>query len=170
MERIRAAITGIHAWLPEYRLTNDELATMVDTSDEWIMQRIGIKEHVIALIFCFNPLPLPYEAKSENKDLTNIIKKCRFYIFSRIDRDPLSIPSTQYSNIPLFQPSMRLMQADGRKKHYNSNNLWRFRYIHLTIQQTICQDRRQVSNLNSNVLFQRRILLGTFEMDLAFET
>ena len=41
------AITGINAWLPEYRLTNDELATMVDTSDEWIMQRIGIKERRI---------------------------------------------------------------------------------------------------------------------------
>ncbi len=47
MGKIKAAITGIHAWLPEYRLTNDELATMVDTSDEWIMQRIGIKERRI---------------------------------------------------------------------------------------------------------------------------
>jgi 3-oxoacyl-[acyl-carrier-protein] synthase-3 len=47
MEKIKAAITGVHAWLPEYRLTNDELATMVDTSDEWIMQRIGIKERRI---------------------------------------------------------------------------------------------------------------------------
>lgn len=42
--KIRAAITGVGAFLPEYRLTNDELSTMVDTSDEWIMQRIGIKE------------------------------------------------------------------------------------------------------------------------------
>lgn len=47
MEKIRAAITGVHAWFPEYILTNDELATMVDTSDEWIMQRIGIKERRI---------------------------------------------------------------------------------------------------------------------------
>jgi len=47
MSEIRAAITGINAWLPEYRLTNDELSTMVDTSDEWIMQRIGIKERRI---------------------------------------------------------------------------------------------------------------------------
>jgi 3-oxoacyl-[acyl-carrier-protein] synthase-3 len=47
MANIRAAITGINAWLPEYRLTNDELSTMVDTSDEWIMQRIGIKERRI---------------------------------------------------------------------------------------------------------------------------
>ena len=44
MDRISAAISGINGYVPEYRLTNDELSTMVDTSDEWIMQRIGIKE------------------------------------------------------------------------------------------------------------------------------
>jgi len=47
MSNIRAAITGIEAYLPEYKLTNDELSHMVDTSDEWIMQRIGIKERRI---------------------------------------------------------------------------------------------------------------------------
>lgn len=47
MRETRAAITGIGAYLPEYRLTNDELSTMVDTTDEWIMQRIGIKERRI---------------------------------------------------------------------------------------------------------------------------
>jgi len=47
MRDIRAAITGIGAYLPEYRLTNEELSTMVETTDEWIMQRIGIKERRI---------------------------------------------------------------------------------------------------------------------------
>ncbi|RIH62947.1 ketoacyl-ACP synthase III [Mariniphaga sediminis] len=47
MAKIRAAITGVGAFLPDYRLTNDELSTMVDTTDEWIMQRIGIKERRI---------------------------------------------------------------------------------------------------------------------------
>src|SRR4030042_3433189 len=47
MEKIRAAMTGIHAWVPEYRLTNFELSKMVDTSDEWIMQRVGIRERRI---------------------------------------------------------------------------------------------------------------------------
>ena len=47
MEKIRAAITGINAWVPEYKLTNQELSKMVDTSDEWIMQRVGIKERRI---------------------------------------------------------------------------------------------------------------------------
>jgi len=47
MNKIHAAITGIGAFLPEYRLTNEELSTWVETSDEWIMQRIGIKERRI---------------------------------------------------------------------------------------------------------------------------
>jgi 3-oxoacyl-[acyl-carrier-protein] synthase-3 len=47
MNKVRAAITGINAWVPEYRLTNHELSRMVDTSDEWIMQRVGIKERRI---------------------------------------------------------------------------------------------------------------------------
>lgn len=47
MSKITAGITGVNGWLPEYRLTNDELSTMVETSDEWIMQRIGIKERRI---------------------------------------------------------------------------------------------------------------------------
>lgn len=47
MSKIAAGITGINGWVPEYRLTNDELSTMVETSDEWIMQRIGIKERRI---------------------------------------------------------------------------------------------------------------------------
>ena len=47
MAKIRAAITGVGAYLPEYRLTNEEISKMVDTTDEWIMQRIGIKERRI---------------------------------------------------------------------------------------------------------------------------
>ena len=47
MSKIKAAITGVGAYVPEYILTNDELSTMVDTSDEWIMTRIGIKERHI---------------------------------------------------------------------------------------------------------------------------
>src|SRR5512145_3441074 len=47
MSGIKAAITGIGGYLPSYILNNDELSRMVDTSDEWIMQRIGIKERRI---------------------------------------------------------------------------------------------------------------------------
>lgn len=47
MTRLRATITGIAADLPEYILNNEELSRMVDTSDEWIMTRIGIRERRI---------------------------------------------------------------------------------------------------------------------------
>ena len=47
MGNIRAAITGIQGWVPPYILTNKELETMVDTSDEWIMTRTGIRERRI---------------------------------------------------------------------------------------------------------------------------
>ncbi|TVQ87626.1 MAG: ketoacyl-ACP synthase III [Bacteroidetes bacterium] len=47
MTMIRAAITAIHGYVPEYVLTNAELETMVDTTDEWITTRTGIKERRI---------------------------------------------------------------------------------------------------------------------------
>jgi 3-oxoacyl-[acyl-carrier-protein] synthase-3 len=47
MSKITAAITGVNGWTPEYRLTNEELSTMVDTNDEWITSRTGIKERRI---------------------------------------------------------------------------------------------------------------------------
>jgi 3-oxoacyl-[acyl-carrier-protein] synthase-3 len=47
MNSIHAVITGIGAYVPQYRLTNAELSALVDTSDEWITKRIGIKERRI---------------------------------------------------------------------------------------------------------------------------
>lgn len=47
MTGIKAAITAIHGHLPEYVLTNKELEQMVDTTDEWISTRTGIKERRI---------------------------------------------------------------------------------------------------------------------------
>ena len=47
MANIRAAITGVGGYVPDYVLTNQELETMVDTSDEWITTRTGIKERRI---------------------------------------------------------------------------------------------------------------------------
>ncbi len=41
---IRAAITAVGAYVPDEILTNDDLAKIVDTTDEWIMTRVGIKE------------------------------------------------------------------------------------------------------------------------------
>lgn len=47
MESINAVITGVGGYVPDYILTNDEISKMVDTTDEWIMGRIGIKERRI---------------------------------------------------------------------------------------------------------------------------
>ena len=47
MEKINAIITGVGGYVPEYVLNNEELSRMVDTNDEWIMTRIGIKERRI---------------------------------------------------------------------------------------------------------------------------
>lgn len=47
MEKINAVITGVGGYVPEYVLNNDELSRMVDTNDEWIMSRVGIKERRI---------------------------------------------------------------------------------------------------------------------------
>ncbi len=48
MIKLRAAVTGIHGYVPDDVLSNEELATMVDTNDEWISTRTGIKtRHIL---------------------------------------------------------------------------------------------------------------------------
>ncbi|MFZ4724815.1 MAG: beta-ketoacyl-ACP synthase III [Paludibacter sp.] len=47
MSKIQAVITGVGGYVPEYILNNEELSTMMDTNDEWITTRVGIKERRI---------------------------------------------------------------------------------------------------------------------------
>ena len=47
MSKINAIITGVGGYVPDYILTNEELSRMVDTNEEWIMTRVGIKERRI---------------------------------------------------------------------------------------------------------------------------
>lgn len=47
MEKINAIITGVGGYVPDYVLTNDEISKMVDTNEEWIMSRIGVRERRI---------------------------------------------------------------------------------------------------------------------------
>lgn len=48
MEKINAVITGIGGYVPDYILDNEEMSTIVETSDEWIMERIGVKtRHIL---------------------------------------------------------------------------------------------------------------------------
>src|SRR5690348_15618507 len=45
---VHATITGLGAYAPERVITNDELSQLVETSDEWIVERTGIRERRIA--------------------------------------------------------------------------------------------------------------------------
>ena len=47
MNKIQASITAVNAWVPDYVLTNKEMEAMVDTNDEWIQSRTGIRERRI---------------------------------------------------------------------------------------------------------------------------
>ena len=47
MSKINAVITGVGGYVPDYILNNEELSRMVDTNDEWITTRVGIKERRI---------------------------------------------------------------------------------------------------------------------------
>jgi hypothetical protein len=64
MGKITAAITAVQGYVPEHILSNEDLAKLVDTSDEWITSRTGIKERrimkdgvnsviVTAIPYCF---------------------------------------------------------------------------------------------------------------------
>lgn len=48
MEKINAVIVGVGGYVPDYILDNEEMSHIVDTSDEWIMERIGVKtRHIL---------------------------------------------------------------------------------------------------------------------------
>ena len=48
MSRIRSIFRGVGGYLPQRVMTNDEMATLVDTSDEWITKMTGIRKRHIA--------------------------------------------------------------------------------------------------------------------------
>ena len=63
---INAVITGVGGYVPDYVLSNEELSRMVDTNDEWIMTRVGIKER---RILTEEGLGTSYMARKAAKDL-----------------------------------------------------------------------------------------------------
>lgn len=71
MTKINAVITGVEAYLPEYILTNEELSKMVDTTDEWIMTRIGIRERRIIKEKGVGPSDIGSEAVKKLLEKTN---------------------------------------------------------------------------------------------------
>lgn len=77
MEVGRAAITGVHGYVPDYILTNKELETLVDTNDEWITSRTGIKERRIL--------------KGENQGVSVIGIEAVKGLLKKTDTDPKEI-------------------------------------------------------------------------------
>lgn len=78
MNKVHAVITAIGGYIPEYVLTNEEISTYVDTSDEWILQRIGIRERRIL-------------KPEEGIGVTYLAEKAIENLRSKKDFDPLEI-------------------------------------------------------------------------------
>ncbi|MEC5165884.1 3-oxoacyl-[acyl-carrier-protein] synthase-3 [Flavobacterium sp. PL11] len=77
MNKITAAITAVGAYVPDFVLTNKALETMVDTNDEWITSRTGIKERRIL--------------KDEDKGTSFLAIKAAQDLIAKANIDPLEI-------------------------------------------------------------------------------
>jgi len=77
MTKITAAITGVHGWVPDYVLTNQELEKLVDTNDEWITTRTGIKERRIL--------------KEEGKATSDMAANAAKGLLEKMGKDPKEI-------------------------------------------------------------------------------
>ena len=84
MNKINAVITGLGSYVPQYILTNDEISTMVETSDEWITKRIGVKERRIL-------------KPEEGKGITYLAEKAIADLRSKKDFDPLEIEAIVFA-------------------------------------------------------------------------
>lgn len=94
MSRIRAAITGVGGYVPDYILTNKELETIVDTTDEWITTRTGIKERRILKGESKGVSVLGIEAVKDLLQKTKIDpKEIDLLIFATITAD-MTFPAT----------------------------------------------------------------------------
>ena len=80
MGKTIASIAGVQGYTPDYVLTNKELETMVDTSDEWISTRTGIKERRIL--------------KEEGKATSDMAAQAVMELLAKTDTDPSDIELT----------------------------------------------------------------------------
>ena len=82
---MHAAITGIEAYIPSYILTNDELSNMVDTTDEWIMTRVGIHtRHIL---------------KEQNEGMSYMAERAVKKLLEKTNTDPSEIGSIICSTV-----------------------------------------------------------------------
>jgi 3-oxoacyl-[acyl-carrier-protein] synthase III len=94
MNKIRAAITGVGGYVPDYVLSNKELETMVETTDEWITSRTGIKERRILKGENQGVSVMAIEAVKELLKKTNTdSKEIDLIIFATITAD-MTFPAT----------------------------------------------------------------------------
>ncbi|MCX6352994.1 MAG: ketoacyl-ACP synthase III [Bacteroidetes bacterium] len=77
MEKIRAAITGVGGYVPEYILNNQELENLVETTDEWITSRTGITERRIL--------------KGEGNGTSVMAEQAVWDVLKKTNTDPLEI-------------------------------------------------------------------------------
>src|SRR3954467_10540236 len=85
MSKLRAAITGVGGYVPDYILTNQELETMVETSDEWITSRTGIKERRIL--------------KGENKGVSVLGIEAVKQLIAKTNLDPKEIDLVIFATV-----------------------------------------------------------------------
>jgi 3-oxoacyl-[acyl-carrier-protein] synthase-3 len=77
MSKIRAVITGVAGYMPEFVLSNQDLEKMVDTNDEWVTTRTGIKERRIL--------------KGENMGTSHMAVRAVQELLRKTNTDPLEI-------------------------------------------------------------------------------
>jgi 3-oxoacyl-[acyl-carrier-protein] synthase-3 len=85
MKKIRAAITGIGAYVPDYILTNEELETMVDTTSDWIESRTGIKERRLL--------------KGEGQGVSVMAEQAVRHLLKKTNTDPLDIELVIFATV-----------------------------------------------------------------------
>jgi 3-oxoacyl-[acyl-carrier-protein] synthase-3 len=83
--KVRASITGVAAYVPDYVLTNQELEHMVETSDEWITTRTGIKERRIL--------------KGEGQGVTVMAEQAVNDLLRKTNTDPLDIDLVIFATV-----------------------------------------------------------------------
>ncbi|UZD23335.1 ketoacyl-ACP synthase III [Algoriphagus halophytocola] len=109
MDKLRAMITGIQGYVPEYRLTNKELEKLVETNDEWIVSRTGIKERRIL--------------KGENQGTSVLGAEAVRGLLEKTDTDPLDIDliicATVTPDMPFPATGNLIADLVGAKNSYS---------------------------------------------------
>ena len=101
MGKINAVITGIGGFVPSYILDNEEMSRIVDTTDEWIMKRIGVKtRHILK----------PEEGNGTSFMMTKAVEE----LLQKTQIDPQTIESSETSDCRTAMDSIwRLLVPDS---------------------------------------------------------